>query len=71
MSTVLVRKGRGYVDLRSRWGLWFASGENPLKETQFLHEARTFPTVALARAAKKALGLDRALAARILPDWLA
>lgn len=70
MSAVLVRRayekhsdGRWYTH-------WFVAYNNPTLETPFFHEARTFGSVALARVAKKALALPRALAARAVPEWL-
>ncbi len=61
---VLVRRAHG------SWGTFiYVQRANPTLETESVYEARRFTSIALARALKKALGLNRTFAARAMPEW--
>ena len=76
MSRVVLAKKGGWEQpggsgTDRKWAAqWFVDKENPLRLTDDIRQARRFYTMAAARDVKRALYLDRLLAARRLPDWL-
>lgn len=71
---ILVKKGGweqpGGSGTDSKWAAqWFVATENPLRLVDDIRKARRFPSMVEARNVKRALFLDRLLAARRLPEW--
>jgi hypothetical protein len=76
MSRVVLTKKAGWEQpdgsgTERKWARrWYVARDNPLRLTDDVRAARVFHTLDTARAAKRALYLDRLLAARRLPEWL-
>jgi hypothetical protein len=76
VSRVVLTKGGSWEQpdgsgTERKWARrWYVAEKNPLRLTDDVRAARIFHTLGTARAAKRALYLDRLLAARRLPEWL-